>query len=998
MELPTENYRVSVRIWLLLCLSGISLGVSRADELPHPALNVLLERCVACHHPKQASGGLDLTHEASFRTGGESGSLLDPDGGEESYLMERVEAGEMPPEEKGLSQHLPADEIAILKEWIQQGAPWSPKTRLDPFEKTTRHRAGRDWWAFQPIQTPEIPEGPLADRWSLNPIDRFIATQLENSHITPAPPAEKATLLRRVYIDLIGLPPTQQQIQNFLDDDSKTAYESVVDELLNSPHFGERWGRHWLDLVRFAETSGYERDQVKPFAWRYRDWVVQALNSDLPYDQFLTLQIAGDEVDNANEETTIATGFLRLGTWNDEPNDPQEYKYERLEDLVHATSSAFLGLTVKCARCHDHKFDPIPQQDYYRMAAAFWAGPIQPRGSDLLGGPSKEELGYEKVLGWTDVSATPTPLHLLRNGDPKQPLEEVNAGFLSLLPELDQSLKPPAPDSRTTGRRLQLAQWMTHPQNPIAARVIINRLWQHHFGQALVRSPNNFGFTGEQPTHPELLDWLAGELIQPTEKFSDLRSSQPLDLTPWSLKRIHKLMVMSATYQQSSNHALHDSYMDIDPANRLWWRAERRRLDAETLRDAMLMAAGDLDDAVGGESFKGSIDAEALEGLSRKSSAWQASPLEQQNRRSLYMFAQRSLPDPFLATFDLADTTLPCAERDVSTVAPQALALLNGTLTHRLSFQIADRVNQQSSQPEAQVQWAWRMIHQREPTAKELELGLAHLQEQERRFSDAHESLTPPEADQALPPDLQLALFADQGIEKDAAGRVHHWRDQSGRDHNATQELAENRPEAAPESGGGIRFDGKSRFLHVDGTLVSKQEYTLLAVATDTGKAGHREILSNWNGAAGNSATSLFLGLTNQQTFRFSDAMASGSWEGDRSRPAIVTAIGDSTNARLWVNQKLVSDRGSPLPERRLDTNWVIGQQGNIQGEYWQGEILAVLVWDRALTEPERERVVGQLAKRFDISTEPTRPTPAILALQSLCHVLLNSNEFIYVD
>jgi hypothetical protein len=989
---------VKVRSCLLLCLLWTSQAVLRADEPSHPALDILLERCVACHHPKQASGGLDLTSATSFRAGGESGSLLDLDAPETSYLLERVESGEMPPEEKGLSQELAGSEIEVLKDWLQQGAPWSPGTLLDPFEKTTQHRAGRDWWAFQPIQTPDIPNSPLAHPWARNPIDRFIAAKLDDANITPAPPAEKATLLRRVYIDLIGLPPTEQQIQRFLDDPSKTAYESVVDELLDSPHFGERWGRHWLDLVRFAETSGYERDQAKPYAWRYRDWVVQAFNDDLPYDQFLTQQIAGDEVTGANEDTMTATGFLRLGTWNDEPNDPHEYKYERLEDLVHATSSAFLGLTVKCARCHDHKFDPIPQEDYYRMAAAFWAGPIQPRGSELLGGPSAEELGYDRVLGWTDLSATPPPLHLLLNGDPKRPQEEVNAGFLSLLPELDRPLEPPTADARTTGRRLQLAQWMTHPDNPITARVIINRLWQHHFGQALVRSPNNFGFTGEQPTHPELLDWLAGELIHPHEKATDPLSNHRRDATPWTLKRIHKLMVMSATYRQSSNHPLHDSYTEIDPANRLWWRAERRRLDAETLRDAMFMAAGNLDSTVGGESFKGSIDAEALEGLSRKSSAWQASPLEHQNRRSLYMFTQRSLPDPFLATFDLADTTLPCSARDVSTVAPQALALLNGTLTHRLSFKVAERVAQQASQPEEQVQWSWRMIHQREPTARELELGVAHIREQQRRFTVSIKTSPPPKTDATWPSELQLALFADQGVVRDESGRVRHWRDQSGQGHDASQDLPLNRPEGPQASGDGLQFDGNARFLKVSGTLVTQQQYTLMAVATDRGKSGHREIISNWNGGAGNSVTSLFLGLTDQQTFRFSDAFVGGSWEENRDAPAVLTAVGDSTNARLWVNQHLIADRGSALPERRLDTDWVIGQQGNIQGEYWQGEILAVLVWNRALTDSERERVVGQLAQRFDLSTAPPQPTPEILALQSLCHVLLNSNEFIYVD
>ena len=361
--------------------------------------------------------------------------------------------------------------------------------------QTTRKRAGHDWWSLQPIKRPELPATATPSSWAHNPIDRFIEARQREAGLAPAAQATPEVLIRRLYFDLVGLPPTAAQIQAFVADDAPNAYEKVVDELLASPHFGERWARHWLDLVRFAETSGYERDQLKPFAWRYRDWVVQAFNDDLPYDQFVVQQLAGDEIPEPDEKSVIATGFLRLGTWNDEPNDPQEYKYERLEDLVHATSSTFLGLTVKCARCHDHKFDPIPQVDYYRMAAAFWAGPIEPRGSDLLGGPSHTELGHDNVLGWTDLSARPSPLHRLKNGDPKQPQEIVEPGQLSLLPAIDRPVEEPPANAKTSHRRStagsvdgrpgQSAHAASHRQSAVAtsfwtpARPLAKQLWFH---------------------------------------------------------------------------------------------------------------------------------------------------------------------------------------------------------------------------------------------------------------------------------------------------------------------------------------------------------------------------------------------------------------------------------------------------------------------------------------------------------------------------------------
>jgi len=671
---------------------------------------IFVTRCLECHSAANVSGGLLLSTGESIRRGGDSGEVLipgDPDG---SPLFERVSHSEMPPPKNGRKQQIPNTEQQILRRWIAAGAPWPAGRKLDLYERTTAVRGGRDWWSLQPVIRPEIPAlrsgsaGP-------NPIDAFIRARLGEQGLSPAPEADRRTLIRRVYFDLVGLPPSAAQTEAFVRDDSPQAYEQLVDRLLDSPHFGERWARHWLDLVRFAETSGYERDQEKPGAWKYRDWVVNSINADKPYDRFVVEQLAGDELPDRTTDTVIATGLLRLGTWNDEPNDPEEYKYERLEDLVQVTSTAFLGVTVKCARCHDHKFDPIPQTDYYRLAAAFWPGPIEPRARELLGGPTRDELG-DDVLGWTDVTRAPAPLHLLHKGELKHPGPVVEAGVLSMIPGLERSFEPSSADARTTTRRLQFARWVIDRSNPLTARVFVNRLWQHHFGQALVRTPDNFGFTGQKPTHPDLLDWLADEFMR----------------GDWKAKRLHRLIVMSKTYRQASIHPQQATYSARDPDNRLWWRAERRRHDVEALRDAMLAVSGQIDLRVGGPSFKPTISAEALEGLSRKSAAWTASPPEEQRRRSLYIYSQRSLLAPLLTTFDFCDTTQPCGQRDVSTVAPQALALLNGAFAHEQSQALARRVvTEAGADPVARVKTAWRLALGRDPGPDERVLAIEHV-------------------------------------------------------------------------------------------------------------------------------------------------------------------------------------------------------------------------------------------------------------------------------
>jgi hypothetical protein len=709
------------RLATALLVATCPLVSHAAPDFERDVAPLLIRRCLECHHTTGAAGGLVLTQRETVDKGGDSGAALVPGKPEESALLKRVLSGEMPPPKHEKSQRLPDAEIQLLKDWIATGAKWPAGRVLDPYERTTETRAGRDWWSFQPVRRPRVPGTP-AEFAVHTPVDAFIVEKLAVRGWQPAPPADRRTLYRRVSFDLLGLPPTAEELDQFAADTSPDSYARLVDRLLASPHYGERWGRYWLDVVRYADTCGYERDQEKPGAWRYRDWVVDALNQDLPYDRFVTEQLAGDELPDRTERSVVATGFIRLGTWNDEPNDADEYKFERLEDMVHATTTAFLGLTVKCARCHDHKFDPIPQVDYYRVAGAFWAGYLEPRDRNWLGGPNPQELGVE-AFGWTDRGRDVPALHLLKKGDHRHPGAEVAPGQLSLVPALDRPVQAPPEGSRTTQRRRQLAEWIADTTNPLTPRVVVNRLWQHHFGQGLMRTPDNLGFNGDRPTHPELLDWLAAELVQ------------PMSGPGWSLKRLQRQIVLSATYQQASDHPQQAEYDQVDAGNRLWWRMERRRLDADALRDAVLAVSDRLDVRMGGPSFKPTVPAEALEGLSRKSGAWTASPTHEQQRRSLYIFLQRSLLPPLLTTFDQADTTLPCGQRDVTTVAPQALALLNNEVIHDYSRSLAERVLSAASRDDAgRVEVAWRFALGRSPTSIEREAALRHLTEQTARF------------------------------------------------------------------------------------------------------------------------------------------------------------------------------------------------------------------------------------------------------------------------
>ena len=686
---------------------AIGAGSAEADFFETRIRPLLVENCSKCHGAAKQLGGLRLDTREGLLRGGGRGAAVAPGRPSESLLLRAVShedaALKMPPSAK-----LPHAQIAALREWVLRGAVW-------PQDAGTSG-AGGSLWSVTPVRR-ESPPAVKAREWVRSPIDAFILQKLEAARMKPAPAAGRRELMRRATLDLTGLPPTPEEMRTFLSDTRPEAYERLVDRLLASPHYGERWARYWLDLVRYADSNGYERDAEKTHSWKYRDYVIRSLNADKPYDRFVTEQLAGDELPDRTEETVTATGFLRVGTWDDEPNDPAQYQYERLDDLVHASSTAFLGLTVKCARCHDHKFDPIPQRDYYAVAAAFWGGYLPPGDGKLMGGPPPDRLGYP-VLGFTDRSKEAPPLRLLHNGDPKREGPEVAPGYLSLVPGIAPDASPTTAGASTTYRRTQLARWIVDSRNPLTPRVMVNRLWQHHFGAGLVRTPNNFGRKGSQPTHPALLDWLASDFIR----------------GGWRVKRMHRLIMLSSTYRMASVHPNGADYAQKDDANERWWRFNRRRLDADALRDAMLAVSGQLNVKAGGPGFSPTVSKEALEGLSRKGAEWVASPPEAQRRRSIYMFLKRSLLMPLLTVFDFPDTTQPVEQRDASIVAPQALALLNNAFVLEQASALAARVEAEAGADQsAQVERAWWVALGRAPSSGERAGGIAHLSDRFRR-------------------------------------------------------------------------------------------------------------------------------------------------------------------------------------------------------------------------------------------------------------------------
>ena len=536
-------------------------------------------------------------------------------------------------------------------------------------------------WAFQPVRRPEVPVVRNPERVR-NPIDAFVLADLEKRGSRLPASAPPAVLLRRLHLDLTGLPPTlaeqDRAAQGFVA-------AEVIDDLLARPEYGERWARHWLDVVRYADSNGYERDAEKPFVWRYRDYVIEAFNRDLPFDRFVIEQLAGDEVPDRNVATHIATGFLRLGHWDDEPADPAADRYDQLDDIVSTTGQAFLGLTIGCARCHDHKFEPLSTRDYYGLVAVY--APLE-RPRD---GRTEKTVVVEgtDIYALRETGPAAPEVHVLVRGDPGRPREAVDPSVPAVLAAGAPDFPPPGDAS--TQRRLGLARWIASGENPLTARVIVNRVWQQHFGQGLVTTANNFGVMGAAPSHPELLDWLAHWFAHDGG---------------WSLKRLHRLILQSSTWQ--SVHA-------ADAPLRY------RRLEVEALRDSMLAVSGRLNRQRFGPAMRPEIPAAALEANTDRSSVWKASDEIEASRRSIYAFIKRGLVVPLFESLDLADTVSSCPQRQVTTVAPQALTLFNGAFVNSQARHFAERVRQEAGDtPANQIRLAWRLALCREPSPAEL--------------------------------------------------------------------------------------------------------------------------------------------------------------------------------------------------------------------------------------------------------------------------------------
>jgi hypothetical protein len=772
--------------------------------------------------------------------GGESGEpALVPGLPEKSLLYITVTHRDkelvMPPKE---NDRLSAEQAEWIRRWIAAGAPWPDTAKLRPTkapsntwdstdgvalrtsggrspEWTNRKYRPEDIWAYQPVRRDSVPDAMPGPTPTHNPIDAFLQEKLAAKGIQClAPPADKLTLIRRATIDLTGLPPTPEEIDAFLADESPSAFAQLVEQLLASPHYGEQQARHWLDVVRYADTNGYANDYERPSAWRYRDYVVRSFNGDKPFNRFAIEQLAGDEMSPEDPEMLIAVGFLRMGPWEHTGMSVAAVtRQDFLDDVTHSVGVTFLGQGLRCARCHDHKFDPVPTKDYYRIQAIFAATQLAEREVPFLSaentngfaasravvesrlrtakadhdalrrksdeaiaaflkghgiarlndlppndrplrdryGLSELELSLIRILrkriehferellrfepfaltvynGPLNSYVSTKPInpvpdnrsgvlpivHVLPGGSLATPAEAVTPGVLSVLDSPNEV--HPLPE-KADGRRLALAHWIADPNNPLTARVIVNRVWQQHFGKGLVATPNNFGKMGKRPSHPALLDWLA---VWFTEH-------------GWSLKQLHRLILTSAAYQQSGHHADMEKLHQVDPNNELLAYFPPRRRAAEEIRDAMLAASGELNPEMAGPGVFPEINWEVA--LQPRHVMGSVAPAylpsqepRQRNRRTLYAFRYRNFADPMQDVFNRPGSEVSCERRDETTVAPQVFALYNSTFAHDRALALAAELEKQAGDLDGRIQLAFRRCYGREPATEELALCRGHVE------------------------------------------------------------------------------------------------------------------------------------------------------------------------------------------------------------------------------------------------------------------------------
>lgn len=1026
---------------------------------------LLANRCFKCHGDQKQSGALRLDGLNAMLAGGDSGAAIVPGKPDESLLVEaiRYESYEMPPDGQ-----LPDEEINLLVRWVEMGAPWPAGDRdvAVPTSGTITDE-DRQYWAFQPlavVEVPtdvEVPSDPESNQAG-NEIDAFIRRKLAENKLAPSPPADRLTLVRRVYQDLVGLPPTPDQIDAFLSDQSPDAFERLVHDLLNSPRHGEHWASFWLDLVRYAESDGFRADYYRPDAWRYRDYVIDAFNSDKPYDRFVMEQIAGDEFFPGDPQALAATGYLRHGIYEYNQRDAVTQWHDMLNDITDTTAEAFLGLGMGCARCHDHKFDPILQKDYYRLQAFFsgiafrddvpLATPEQiaeyqqqladweeetaeiraeidalekpkleklaaaqirmfpQETQDIMAKAPDERTTHEKQIAylvelqvidrhkqlekqfkgeekerWEQLKqklapfedSKPKPLPSGQTASDidetaavvyipgRERLGEVAPGFLSVLDEAPAEFASLPTSPHTTGRRAAMAKWLVQPDNPLTARVIVNRIWQQHFGTGLVATVNDFGHLGEAPSHPELLDWLAVSFIE----------------NGWSLKWLHRQIVTSQTWRQASVVEPSDLALKVDPGNRLLWRQNVHRLSAEQIRDALLLASGELKHALGGPGEDAALS----------------------KRRSVYTRVRRNSRDPLLDVFDLPDRITPAGSRNVTTTPGQALLMINSERILKQATAFARRLEEElPGGGESQYRLAYRLAYGRDPSEQELQ--------------------------------LPAALLGEAAIAGGTSDVETHFALMPITGHNAAV----------------IRQGDDQSLLKGDGQqALPTGDFTIEAVVTLNSlypNATVRTIVSQWNGATGQPGWSL--GVTSTKSayrprnliLQLVGQAAGGRQEYEVIPSDIHLELDQPYYVAVAVDLDQTEESGVTFYVRRLggveeamqiarvphkitgayanDRALTIGGRDGSAQHRWDGLIDEVRLSGRVLSESELlphasdtpDGVLGWWT--FDaadalLADQSGHGLPLLRAstsaglpphLVDFCHVLLNSNEFLYVD
>ena len=1032
---------------------------------------LLSARCFKCHGKEKQSGGLRVDALSTLLKGGESGAALVAGKPDESLLVEAIrwESFEMPPSGK-----LPPEEIALLTKWIADGAFWPEHDavlRDDEPAAPKITEEDREWWAFQPVMNPPVPQADFSG-WARNEVDHFVGDRLKKASLSPAPEADRRTLIRRLYADMIGLPPRNEDVEAFVNDQSPDAWEKLIDRLLDSPQYGERWGRHWLDLVRYSESDGYRADGYRPTMWRYRDWVIQSFNNDKPFDQFVREQIAGDELDPDNPDAVVATAYWRLYLYEYNQRDVRGHWRAIIDELTDITGEAFLGMSVGCAKCHDHKFDPILREDYFRLQAFFSS--IEPRDDIPLATPQEKtefasrqsewelktqelrdqieaikapylerqrrsavekfppdvrEIAKRPTSEWgshdrqlmnlvqrqidfeydrmklkeddqkkvdelteelarfdhlkpapfpvslTVTDAGPSPASTIIPDDRQK--RDILPGMLTVLnPEPAEITRPElAPNS--TGRRAALASWLTSPDNPLSTRVIVNRIWQYHFGTGIVETSSDFGHLGELPSHPELLDWLTSYFIENGQSF----------------KALHRLILNSATYQQSATHPEAERITLIDPRNRLRWRWDIRRLAAEQIRDAILSASGELDGKAGGPAVDPSTP-----------------------RRSIYTKVIRNSPDPMLKAFDVADGFNSTAERDVTTTPTQSLLMINGqwildrarALSKRVDADIANRRSPGSDIHQEAVRAAWKLALGRHPDDEELDSAIRYLS------SQGEPSTAPP------------TITAQLAATKSSAARIVG--------DNPSSTLKTTSADKLP-----------------DGDFTIEAIIQLDSLYPD---ANVRTIVSHWNGdtshrgwnfgvtstKSGYKPRNLILQLVGGEprqagTDKPTYEVIASNLRPELNRPyyvAVSVDVDAVSEDGITFFMKDLSFQNSPLQtatvphgvmgDFKSDLKLVIGDRDGTRRSRWDGLIDNVRV-SRARLTPDQLLInngdVSEISGFWEFNsqdspgldkskagnhlsvaadTSQSASGVDLQALADLCHVLLNSNEFLYVD